>query len=188
VYPFVGSPFRANLTPNISVKTLHWFARNSLYESYSNSYYYNNRFNFTHKDYQLPFSNTNTMSQQETNNPIISQTIIYLNGVQLLGLARPITNQTQRDGSYYYKFSQPFNHSLSVPEKNIYTYSFCIRPKDPQPSGSLDFSQMDSTTTFINGSLYQYASQTANWNFYIYYTGYNQVTYSNGLVTLDFGW
>ena len=188
ITPIKGTPFTHSLTPNISVKTLHWFARNSVYEDTSNSYYFNNRFNFTNRDYQLPFSTTNTMQQQESNNPIISQSIIYLNGVALLGLAKPTTVRDIRDGSYYYKFIQPSNHSLTVPTKNIYTYSFCVKPRDPQPSGSLDFSQMNSTTTFITGSLYTYASTSINWNFYVFYTGYNQITYSNGLVSLDFGW
>ena len=186
--PIKGTPFTHNLTPNISVKTLHWFARNAEYEDTSNSYYFNNRFNFTHKDYDLPFSATNTMQQQESNNPVISQSIIYLNGVALLGLSKPTTVRNIRDGSYYYKFTQPFNHFLTVPSKNIYTYSFCVKPRDPQPSGSLDFSQMDSTTTFLTGSLYSFASSKKTWNFYVYYTGYNQITYSNGLASLDFGW
>jgi hypothetical protein len=176
------------LTPNISVKTLHWFARNSKYEDTSNSYYFNNRFNFSNKNYNLPFSLTSTPEQQESDHPIICQSILYLNGVQLLGLAQPTKVRNERDASYYYKFTQPMNHSLSSPEKNIYTYSFCLRPRDPQPSGSLDFSQMDSTITFLTGSLYSAASQNETWNLYIYYTGYNQVTYSNGLVSLDFGW
>ena len=187
-YPINGTPFTANLTPNISVKTLHWFARNQLYEDPSSSEYFNNRFNFSNTNYLLPFSNTNTLSQQESNNPIICQSIIYLNGVELTGLSLPTTVRNRRDGSYYYKFSQPLNHSLSSPTRNIYTYSFCIKPKDPQPSGSLDFSQMDSTTTFVTGSLYSDASTDETWNFYMYYTGYNQITYSNGLVSLDFGW
>jgi len=188
VYPIQGTPFTANLTPNISVKTLHWFARNAKYEDSSNSYYFNNRFNFTNKDYYLPFSLASTPQQQESDNPIICQSILYLNGVQLLGLAQPTSVRNVRDASYYYKFVQPMNHSLSVPNKNIYTYSFCLRPKDPQPSGSLDFSQMDSTITFLTGSLYSFASLQEKWNLYIYYTGYNQITYSNGLVSLDFGW
>jgi hypothetical protein len=188
VSPITGTPFRANLTPNIPVKTLHWFARNTAYEDTGNSYYFNNRFNFTNSLYILPFSNTNTLQQQESNNPILCQSIIYLNGVQLLGVSKSTTDRSQRDGSYYYKFSQPANHSLSAPSHNIYTFSFCIYPKDPQPSGSLDFSQMDSTITFLSGSLYYLAPASTQWNLYIYYTCYNQVTYSNGLVSLNFGW
>jgi hypothetical protein len=188
VYPIQGTPFTANLTPNISVKTLHWFARNTKYEDPNNSYYFNNRFNFSSVNYKLPFTSNTTPQQQESDNPIICQSILYLNGVQLLGLAQPTTVRNQRDASYYYKFVQPMNHSLSVPNKNIYTYSFCLKPRDPQPSGSLDFSQMDSTITFLTGSLYSEAKTPEKFNLYIYYTGYNQITYSNGLVSLSFGW
>ena len=191
VYPVVQTPFVSNLTPSVSVKVLHWFIRNQLYENQSDPTYYNNRFNFSNKNYNLPFSSTSTLSQQETLNPIISQSILYLNGIQLTGLAQPVTVTNQKDGSFYFKFIQPLNHALTAPDRNIYTYSFCIDPADPQPSGSLDFSQMDSRSTFLNCSLYSLTGSTRNtatWNMYMFYTSFNTITYSNGLVSLDFGW
>jgi len=191
VYTIRQTPFVANLTPNIPVKVLHWFIRNQAYEDQTNPLYYNNRFNFSGKNYTLPFSKYDTITQQETNNPIVSQTLIYLNGVQLTGLSFPINVQNTRDGSYYFKFLQPLSHSLSSPSRNIYTYSFCLNPADPQPSGALDFGQMDSRSTFINASLYSLTSSAAlsnAYSMYIFYTGFNTVTYRNGLVSLDFGW
>ena len=190
VYPVVQSPFISNLTSRVSVKVLHWFIRNQLYENQSDATYYNNRFNFSNQNYNLPFSNTSTLSQQETLNPIISQSILYLNGVQLTGLAQPVTVTNQKDGSFYFKFIQPLNHSLTAPDRNIYTYSFCIDPADPQPSGSLDFSQLDSRSTLLNCSLYSRTgtTSTTKWNVYMFYRCFNTVTYNNGLVSLDFGW
>jgi hypothetical protein len=50
---------------------------------------------------------------------------------------------------------------------------------------------MDSRSTFINASLYSLTSskQLSNaYSMYIFYTGFNTVTYNNGLVSLDFGW
>jgi hypothetical protein len=190
VYTVRQTPFVANLTPNIPVKVVHWFIRNQAYEDQTNSLYYNNRFNFSGKNY-VPFSKYDTLTQQETNNPVISETMMYLNGVQLTGLSLPVSIQDRRDGSYYFKFLQPLSHSLSSPSRNIYTYSFCLNPADPQPSGALDFGQMDSRSTFINASLYSLTSskQLSNaYSMYIFYTGFNTVTYNNGLVSLDFGW
>jgi len=190
VYPATQSPFVANLTPGTPVKILHWFVRNQLYENASDPTYFNNRFNFSSQNYSLPFSDTNTLTQQETNNPIISSTVIYLNGNQINPLAQTVTTKNVRDGSYYWKFIQPLSHGLSYPSRNIYTFSFSLKPKDPQPSGSLDFSQMDSNSTFINASIYSVSDSapTASYNMYIFYTGFNVITYSNGLVSLDFGW
>jgi len=190
VYPVTQTPIVANLTPNIPVKVLHWFIRNKKYENSADSTYFNNRFNFSNQDYQLPFSNTNTLAQQETNFPIISQTLIYLNGVQLTGLCQSATVRNQKDGSYYFKFNQPYNHSLCTPDRNIYTYSFCLDPANSQPSGSLDFGQMISRSTFLNCSLYSLKNTSVinAYNMYMFYTGFATVTYSNGLVSQDFGW
>ena len=182
ITPIQGTPFKANLTPNVPVKTMHWFVRNSLYENASSNAYYNDRFNFCDVDYPLSVPPENF----ETKHPIISQTIMFLNGVQILTVSLPVTSRTAMDGSYYYKYSQPYNHGLSTPTKNIYTYSFCLDPKSPQPSGAVDFSRMDSNSTLLTGSLYQFATLNTPWNLHVYYTGYNQITYSNGLVSLMF--
>jgi hypothetical protein len=190
VYTVSQTPFVANITANIPVKVLHWFVRNQAYENQSDSTYYNNRFNFSGQDYNLPFSGSRNLLQQETNNPIISETQLYLNGVQLTGLSLPVNIQNRKDGSYYFKFMHPLAHSLSSPSRNIYTYSFCLNPADPQPSGSLDFSQMDSRSTFITSSLYSLTSQSQfsnSFSMYIFYTCFNTITYSNGLVSLSFG-
>jgi len=169
---------------------LHWFVRNKAYENQSDATYYNNRFNFSNQNYNLPFSSSSTITQQETNNPVISQTQLYMSGVQLSGLSLPVSVQNRKDGSYYFKFIHPLAHSLSAPSRNIYTYSFCLNPADPQPSGSLDFSQLDSRSTFITSSLYSLTSQRTLDNSFsmdMFYTCFNTITYSNGLVSLDFG-
>lgn len=188
VYTVSQTPFVANITANVPVKVLHWFVRNQAYENQSDATYYNNRFNFSGVNYNLPFSTSSTLTQQETNNPVISETQMYLSGVQLTGLSLPVNVQNRKDGSYYFKFIHPLAHSLSSPSRNIYTYSFCLNPADPQPSGSLDFSQMDARSTFITSSLYSLTSQSRfsnSFSMYIFYTSFNTVTYNNGLVSLD---
>jgi hypothetical protein len=189
VYPVNGTPFIANITANVPLKVVHWFIRNQAYEDATSSKYYNNRFNFSSQDYSLPFSSSSTLLQQETNNPVISETVLYLSGVEVTSIAQTVTITDKRDGSYYFKFIQPLNHYLSSPSRNIYTYSFSIDPSDPQPSGALDFSHMDARNTFISCSLYSRpgsVSTGAVYNMYMFYTGYNTITYQNGLVSLDF--
>ena len=46
----------------------------------------------------------------------------------------------------YFRTIQPLTHHGVVPEKNIYIYSFALRPNDQQPTGTLNFSQVDKNT------------------------------------------
>ena len=155
-----GGPFNCNLVANIPVKALYWFFKKT-------------GFNFSTGD-----------GTNETMTPIVAETQLYLNGQQLLGLSTSTASTTRLDGSFYYKFAQPLNHGLSTPTKNIYSYSFCLHPKSPVPSGSVNFSQMSSNQTKLTGSLYQAA--TGTYSLHVYWQGYHQLTYANGLVSMTF--
>jgi hypothetical protein len=171
-----ASPFHVNLTPSVPVKALYWFFRNTLYENAGQTRYYNDRYNFSNDI--LATNETETMS------PIASETQLYLDGKQLMSLSLPTTNTDRLDGSFFYKFLQPLSHSLTVPVKNIYMYSFCLRPKDPAPSGAVDFSQLDSQSTKLTGSFYKNAG--GNYSINVFYTGYHELTYENGFVSLKY--
>jgi hypothetical protein len=45
----------------------------------------------------------------------------------------------------YFRLVQPFNHHTCVPSKNIYVYSFALRPEEHQPSGACNFSRIDNS-------------------------------------------
>lgn len=168
------SPFHVNLTPSVPVKALFWFFRNTAYEKGG---YYQNRFNFS--------NNIFATNETETQHPIASETQLFLNGQQILSLSKPTTSDTRLDGSYYYKFAQPLTHSLTVPKKNVYTYSFCLRPKDPAPSGGVNFSGLDSDSTKLVGSFYKDAVG-GTYSINVFYTGYHEITYENGFVSLRY--
>ena len=51
----------------------------------------------------------------------------------------------ERKGSYF-RLVQPFQHHTRIPEKNIYVYSFAVKPEEHQPSGTCDFSRIDNAT------------------------------------------
>ena len=51
----------------------------------------------------------------------------------------------QRKGSYF-RLVQPFQHHTRIPEKNIYVYSFAVKPEEHQPSGTCNFSRIDNAT------------------------------------------
>ena len=48
----------------------------------------------------------------------------------------------------YFKYTVPFSSRLSRPLRNIYTYAFSMNPINVEPSGMLDFSQLQSNINF----------------------------------------
>jgi hypothetical protein len=60
---------------------------------------------------------------------------------------------SERDGSYF-RLVQPYQHHTCVPKKNIYCYSFALKPEEHQPSGTCNFSRIDNATLSlkVNGS------------------------------------
>jgi hypothetical protein len=50
----------------------------------------------------------------------------------------------EREGKYF-NLVQPYQHHTNIPDKFIYSYSFALQPQDIQPSGTCNFSRIDST-------------------------------------------
>jgi Major capsid protein N-terminus/Large eukaryotic DNA virus major capsid protein len=187
------SPFYANLTPTRPVKIMHWFMRNEYFEVGNFLGAIDDRFNYSStSSFYTPVGLLN----YETVRPIISQTGLYLNGVQMMGSStKPMSIRNIQDGSLYFKFLQSFTNDLYSPFKNIYSYSFCLHPKDSQPSGAINFSRMNANLTRLTGSLFDYdfieypyingEKITLGFNLYVYYVGYAQVTYSGGRISVE---
>ena len=53
---------------------------------------------------------------------------------------------------FYYRIIQNRCHHTRIPKKNIYVYSFALYPEDSNPSGSLNFSRIDSARLINNFS------------------------------------
>ena len=49
----------------------------------------------------------------------------------------------ERPGEYF-RLVQPYDHHSRIPGNYIYTYSFAIRPEEHQPSGTCNFSRIDT--------------------------------------------
>jgi len=165
--------FRNFLTVNTPVKAFHFFIRNQDFENSSDSTEFLNRYNFS--------SNvTSSNIFLETQYQSLSDAHIYIEGNKQLGFMR-----TSDTGSNYYKFVQPFQHDLRVPDRNIYTYSFALNPKDPNPTGSLDFSLLTSSKTSLGGDMR--AGTTSNaYNLHMYYLGYKVIGFDKGYSSLLF--
>ena len=49
----------------------------------------------------------------------------------------------ERPGEYF-RLIQNYDHHTRIPGNYIYTYSFAIRPEEHQPSGTCNFSRIDT--------------------------------------------
>jgi hypothetical protein len=172
---------RNNLVPNIPVKCIHWFLRNTLFENEDDAegsgsggeYLYENRFNFSAL---LDFQGEST-----TLYPIMKEASFYINGNRL-----PEVTKTNHE---YFKFLIPYQKRLSRPIRNIYTYSFSLNPVNVEPSGNLDFSQIQSDKTNIEVKLdtdsgIDIATETFSLN--MYYTGYQTFVFDRGFMSIAY--
>ena len=162
------------LVPNIPVKTLHWFFRNTKFEdpaivkepgeTEEGNFYMHNRFNFS--------SNVNFDELNTFFDPVMDRASFYIQGTQL-------PNMTSTDHTFY-KYYVPYEKRLSRPIRNIYSYSFSMNPVNVQPSGSLDFSQLQSNKTTIECDLLP-TSET--YSLHMYYTGYETFNFQGGYMS-----
>ena len=175
---------RNNLVPNIPVKCIHWFMRNTDFENENvavgnplnvETYYFQNRFNFS--------SNVNYDQLTTFYHPIMDSASFYINGNKL-----PNVSNTNHN---YYKYLIPSKNRLARPYRNIYTYSFSMNPINVEPSGNLDFSQIQSDKTNIEvnlntspGSLVDVSTKT--YSLQMYYTGYQTFTFEGGFMSIAY--
>jgi len=152
---------RLELVPDIPVKTLNWFMRDT-------DTTYDNRFNFS--------ANTNYSIVNSYFEPIMDSAKIYIKGEDLPNI--PLTTHP------FYKYVIPFNSRLSRPNRNIYTYTFSMNPINVEPSGSLDFGQLQSNKTVLEVKLTQ--GLTRDYELHLYYVGYQTFVFDGGFMSLAY--
>jgi hypothetical protein len=87
----------------------------------------------------LDFSTDQTTTRKTTDE--FDSAVIKINGVDRF---------TPRD-ALYFRAIQPIQYHTSAPlDKYIYCYSFCLKPEELQPSGSCNFSMLDTATLQLN--------------------------------------
>ena len=67
---------------------------------------------------------------------ILTQASLRLNGHYRFNPSR---------GPLFFRQWQPFIHHTTIPDSNLYVYSFALRPEEHQPSGTCNFSRIDNT-------------------------------------------
>jgi len=65
----------------------------------------------------------------------------------------------------YFKYVVPFSSRLSRPLRNIYTYAFSMNPINVEPSGMLDFSQLQSNRTVLDINMKQGLTVTIHYTY-----------------------
>jgi hypothetical protein len=176
--------FKIELTPQGRVKTLHFFFRNKLFENetiasnvavsnYSSTddqkyHYYHNRFNFTP-------SSSYVKSIDYLEDDIAINAKLTINGEDL-----PNINNSD---SHYYRYLTTLNHKFHGSPRNIYTYSFSMNPRNVDPSGSLDFTNIKNNRTTLECTLNPYHGTDEEFTCHIYYTTYTTLTFENGYLS-----
>lgn len=81
----------------------------------------------------------------------------------------------------YFRLVQPYYHHTRIPAKQIYTYSFGLRPEEHQPSGTCNFSRIDNATLFIdtNTNAKSISVFAVNYNVLRIVSGMGGLAYSN---------
>ena len=82
----------------------------------------------------------------------------------------------------YFKYVVPFSSRLSRPLRNIYTYAFSMNPINVEPSGMLDFSQLQSNRTVLDVTMED--GLTSDYTLHLYYVGYQTFIFENGVMAL----
>jgi hypothetical protein len=90
--------------------------------------------------------------------------------------------QPAREGSWY-RLVQPYQFHTLIPEAFIYCYSFALYPEDPQPSGSANFSRLESVTLILQ---FQEGLQTESVAVLIFSRSLNMIRFRDGVAGLTF--
>lgn len=169
----------ANLTANFPVQLLVWFIRNKNYEIILNSNFYDVRYLYgyaseyvtTAVPLSFPFGTAQYIDAIQT-------VKITMNNVDVL--------DTFANGSYC-SFLQPMDHGLSIPQKNIYMYSFGLNVTEYNQGGYIDFSKLDSRTSNITLSFIpELAATITQYSLYLYYYGYSILEFQGGFARLAY--
>jgi hypothetical protein len=91
---------------------------------------------------------------------------------------------SKRDGKYF-NILQPYQHHTNVPSTGINLYSFSLYPEDHQPSGTCNFSNIDTSNL-----LFTLTKESVNLqrkcNIRIYGVNYNVLKIDSGMGRLAY--
>ena len=87
-----------------------------------------------------PFNFSDRIQDDGNRTNPIKDVILYINGQERF---------TKRKADYF-RLMVPYQKHSRIPSNFIYNYSFAIKPEDNQPSGSLNFSRLNTAEMIID--------------------------------------
>ena len=160
----VGANNRIDLTFNHPVKELVWVVQPTFYRDCSLMK------GSGLGSYLLPFTyNYNPVNEQW----------IQINGQDRLD---------RRYGDYYSRVQSYQHHSGQSPDLGVYTYSFALKPEENQPSGTCNFSRIDTATIVMNFGDLSISDNpdNENWDVRVYAVNYNVLRVMSGMAGLAY--
>jgi len=118
--------------------------------------------------------------------PFVYDDIIYQAKLQINGQDR----MDDRYGSYF-STTQLYQHHTGTTASGVYAYSFCLRPEEHQPSGTCNFSRIDTATLImsvndtVSGLVIDDATDKA-YNVRVYAVNYNILRIMSGMAGLAY--
>lgn len=163
----------ASLTANFPVQLLAWFIRNKNYENIQNSNFFDVRYLYGYASQYVTAAVPLTFPTGSAQYIDSIETVkITMNNVDIL--------DTFANGTYC-SFKQPMEHGLSVPQKNIYLYSFGLNVSEYNQGGYIDFSKLNSQTSNITLKfLPELAATITQYSLYLFYYGYSILEFQGG--------
>ncbi len=114
--------------------------------------------------------------------------------LDLLQDAKLVLNGTDRFSvrpQTYFRLVQPYQHLERIPSKNIYMYSFALRPLEWQPSGTCNMSRLDTVQLQYNLTQWTTAQRNAlglpqYCQIQMFAVNYNVATVVNGMAGIKY--
>jgi len=94
----------------------------------------------------------------------------------------------KRFGNYFSRTQSYQHHSGISPDPGVYSYSFALKPEEHQPSGTCNFSRIDTATIVMNFGDSEIALNTddLNWDVRVYAVNYNILRVMSGMAGLAY--
>jgi len=91
------------------------------------------------------------------------------------------TDRFKTRKSEYFNWVQPYQHHTGCPKKGTYVYSFALNPEKHQPSGTCNFSRIDSAILNMKRSSSDVSPHEFDGSIHIYATNYNVLRIMSGM-------
>lgn len=115
---------------------------------------------------RMYFNFSDTMDPLATADDPIEKAVIYFNGQE----------RFEERIAEHFRLTQPYYHSTRCPSSHIYSYNFAIAPEKHQPSGSANFSLLNTVDLRLT-----YKSTVTDSDLRVYAINYNVLKIESGM-------